>query len=294
MGFTSVADVANQVQKKWSPLWMDELKEDTLLPALVNKDYQNEINMMGDTVYVSQLTRPAATRKTIGVDDVDSFSSAKLETQRVPIVANQRITASYKLSDLVELQSQLGGQDSKIRQALLEAAEISLNDYLYSLIAPSAAAPDHTITGVTDFNASQLNSAAKLASQAKWRKAEGWWCLADPSYSADLRAAQTLTSSDYGGDDQPVVGGQFVKKRFNFNILEDNSGGLAGLTSGGEDAALLFHPDFMHLVMQKQPTFKLSDLHSNEQHGFVLSVDMIVGAAIGIDGAKKHITVINT
>lgn len=294
MTYTAKADVENQVIKRWSPMFMGELIEDTLLAALVNKDYQGEIGQQGDTVYVSQIQRPLAQMKTIGTEDADTFSSAKLETQRVAIVANKRITASYKMSDLVDLQSQLGGQASAIRQALLEACEIQLNNYLYSLVSPSTSAPDHLVTGVTDFNATQLNGAAMLASQAKWRKQPGWWCLADPSYSADLRAAQTLTSSDYGGDDQPVVGGQFVKKRFNFNILEDNSAGLAGLTSGGVDAALLFHPDFMHLVMQKQPTFQLSSLHAQEQHGYVLSVDMIVGATLGIDGDVKHILVMNS
>jgi hypothetical protein len=47
----------------------------------------------------------------------------------------------------------------------------------------------------------------------------------------------------------------------------------------------------MYLVMQEMPTFKLSDLHSNKQHGYLLSVRLIVGAKLGIDGDVKHITV---
>ena len=118
--------------------------------------------------------------------------------------------------------------------------------------------------------------------------------LLDPAYYSDNLNAQTLTSSDFVPD-APVVSGQIARQRYGFNILEDNSAGIGTLAaSGTEDVCLAFHPDFMLLVMQKEPTFKVSDLHSNKQFGFVISVDMVFGAKLGIDGAKKHITVVGS
>ena len=291
MAKTSLADVSDQVQEFWSDLFMDELKEATLLPSLVNKDYDGEILKGGDTVFVSQINRPNAERRTIGVD-ADVFNPKKLSTSRISIVADQRITSSFEFDDVVELQSQIGDKDSKIRQALLESTEIALNDFLYGIIAPSAATPDHVITGITNFNASELGALKVLAAQAKWRK-ERWYVLADPRYHQDLLDATTMTSSDFVPD-QPLIGGQMALNRMGFTILEDNSDGLLTLSGSSQDAAIAFHPDFLYLVMQRIPTFKVSDLHSNKQHGFLISVDLIVGASLGISGNVKHISIIDS
>jgi hypothetical protein len=179
------------------------------------------------------------------------------------------------------LQSQLGAKDSDIRKALVHAVEKQINTYLYSLVAPSTSAPDHLISSVTDFNASELSKVRILAAQAKWERSKGWWVLADPVYYGDILNASTLTSSDYGASDAPVIGGQIVNKRFGFNILEDES-----LST---DQALTFHPDFLVMVMQKAVSLKVSDLHSNKKFGFVISADTIFGAGLGVAGAKKHI-----
>lgn len=296
MTATLIQDVQNQVQKFWAPMFEDQLKEQTLLPSLVSKKYQGEIKKGGDRVRVSQVNRPTAQIRDIGVNS-DSFDSSLLSTQYIDITANKRFVASFEFEDLVEIQSQIGDQNSKIRQALVEAMEIKLNDYLYSLVAASSSAPDHILNGVTDFNAAQLNSVRKLAAQAKWSKTDGWYLLVDPSYMTDVLSATTLVSSDYGASDAPVIGGQMALKRFGFNILEDNSAGLVTyggtLGSATEDFALAFHPDFLHLVMG-QPEFKISDLHSNKRFGYVISVNMWGGAALGNDGNKKHIQIYNT
>lgn len=296
MSATLVGDVSNQVQYFWSPTFMDQLKENTLLPSLVNKAYQGEIKQYGDRVRVSQVNRPTAQRKSVGSGH-ETFSTTQLSTSYVDIVADQVITAAYEFDDLVALQSQIGQQDSKIRQGLMEAVEIELNKYLYSLVAPSTSAPDHSIASVTDFNATQLNAVRKLAAQAKWAKDGGWWLLADPSYMTDLLNAQTLTSSDYVGGEAPVIGGQMARQRFGFNILEDNSLSATvkpSFVTGSEDMALAFHPDFLHLVMQTTPEIKVSDLHSNKQFGYVISIRLLVGAKLGIDGDEKHIVVYNS
>lgn len=295
MSVTLLGDIANQVQKFWSPMFMDELKETTLLPSLVNKAYDGEIRKGGDTVYVSQLNRPNAQRKTTGAGS-DSFSATKMSTSRVAITANQRITASYEVEDLVDLQSQLEQGNPAIRRALLESVEIELNNYLYGLVSPSTSAPDHSIASVSDLNKAAMVANRILAGQAKWRKEGGWWALLDPSYHGDVLSDTTLSSREYAPEDAPVVGGQLAQKRFGFNILEDNSAGLLSLSpaGAGADCGLFFHPDFMHLVMQKQPTFKVSDLHSNKQHGYLISVDIICGANLGIDGNIKHIVNYNS
>jgi hypothetical protein len=279
----NAADIQEMVVKAWSDVFMQELRESLLLGALVNKDYSGSLAQLGDEVTVSQINAPQGETRTVGVD-ADSFNPSALSATSVKVKADKRFVASYEFEDTVMLMSQLGAKDSEIRQSLVFALSQQINDYLFSLVAPSSS-PDHTVTGVTDFNASQVSNVRKLAAQAKWMNNKPWYILADPSYYTDILNAQTLTSSEYGAADAPVISGQVALKRFGFNILEDNS--------KVTDTALAFHPDFLLWVMKQDIQFKVSDLHSNKKFGMVMSADLIGGAKLGIAGDVKHITVAN-
>lgn len=279
MSATSILDVSDQIQKFWAPLFMDELRATALLPALVNKQYEGSITKGGDTVYVSQINAPTGENRTVGTD-AEAFGTEQLSMSRVSIAATKRAVAAFEFEDLSILQSQLESKDSEIRKALVQAINMQVNTYLMSLVAPSTSAPDHLINSVTDFNASQLASARMRAAIQKWEKTKGWYVLCDPVYYSDILNATTLTSSDHVGGETPLIGGQVVNKRYGFNILEDST-----LST---DQAVIFHPDFLHLVMQQSVQFKISDLHSQKKFGYIISADMIYGAGLGIAGSKKH------
>ncbi len=282
MALTSTAEVQDQIQKRWAPMFMKELRESLILGSLVNKEYEGQIAQEGDSVYVSQMAIPNGQLKTVGVD-ADTFDSEQVAFQRVEVKADKVAIASFEVSSMAMLQSQLGSAagESEMRSSLMFAVEKQVNDYLYSLTSPSTSSPDHLLNSVATMDASQLSTIRTLAAKAKWMKDGRWYALLNPDYYEDILNAQTLTSSDYVNGDQPVVGGQLVNKRFGWNILEDNSRNSA--------KGLFFHPDYLHLVMQTQPQFKVSDLHSQKKRGFLISVDLVFGAKLGIDGNKKHI-----
>ena len=284
MSTTSLAEVTNQIQKYWAPVFSKQLRESLLLGSLVDKKYQGNLQNQGDTVRVSQINAPTGQLLTVGTD-ADSFSSEAVSTQYVDIQANKRAVASFKFQDLVSLQSQVGSENPEVMEALKFAMAKQINDYLYSIVSASTSSPDHDIASVADFNAAQLASCRILAAQAKWRMEPGWYALLDPQYYGDILNATTLTSRDYVGD-EPLIAGQVAMKRFGFNILEDNS--------RSADHGLLFHPDFMHMVTQSEVQVKISDLHALGQFGIIMSVDMVFGAAMGNDGSKKCIKVYNS
>ena len=124
MGVTNLSDISNQVQQFWAPLFMNELRAKLVLGSLVNRDYEGEIKQMGDTVYVSQVNAPVG--QLLSNTD-NSFSSETLSTSRISVQANKRAIASYEFQDLVELQSQLGSENSAIRQALMYAVDSQVN-----------------------------------------------------------------------------------------------------------------------------------------------------------------------
>jgi len=278
-GITGLPEVTSQIQKFWSPMFMDELRQNNMLVNIVDKSYQADAPVMGDRVRISQINAPTGEIRTVGTD-ADVYDTEALSLSYVDIDINKRISAALEITELSELQSQLGGQQSSIRESLMHAVSTKLNTYLYSLLVPSTSAPDHALTS-TDFAASEVSIARKTAAAAKWPTNEPWFLLVDPSYYSDILDDTTLSSSEYGATDAPMVGGQVALKRFGFNVLEDNS-----LST---DIGYALYKDALHLIMQKMPTFKVSDLHSQGKFGYVVSVDMVLGAKLGIDGDEKCI-----
>ena len=80
-----------------------------------------------------------------------------------------------------------------------------------------------------------------------------------------------------------MVNGQKARRLFGMNHFMDNS-------KTGKHG-VIFHPDFMHLVTQQSVQVKVSDLHGQKKFGVVFSVDIVFGAALGLEGAKKHIRI---
>lgn len=282
MTVTGMGDVQYQVQKYWSAKFTKQLRASLLLGGLVDKSYEGAIARHGDTVRVSQVNAVTGQLLTIGTD-ADSFTSSALSSSYVDLVADKRAVASYTFQDMVQLQSQLGQDNPEVIESLKYGMAEQINNYLYSLVSPSTSAPDHLLNSVTDMNASQLSAIRLLAAQAKWANDGRWYGLLDPSYMSDIMNATTLTSSDYGASDAPVISGQVAMKRFGFNLLEDNS--------RSTDTAIFFHPDFMHMVSQSEVQVKISDLHPLGQFGVKMSVDMIFGGKLGINASVKHIKV---
>lgn len=278
---TVLADVTNQVQKYWAPMFTKRLRASLLLGGLVDKSYQGQILAQGDRVRVSSLGDFTGQLLTMGTD-ADAFTPEAATMSYVDVVASKRAVASVEFASSVELQSQLSQNNPAVMDSLMFAINKQINTYLYSLVSPSVAAPDHVLNSVTDMNASQLAAIRLLAAQAKWPDGAPKYALVDPSYYSDLLNAVTLTSSDHGAADAPLIGGKVALQRFGFNIFEDSS--------KATDTGLFFTPEFMHLVTQTQVQIKVSDLHSSYKFATVMSVDLVFGAALGNQSGLKHIT----
>lgn len=280
-GKTTLTEVTNQIQQFWSPIFTKELRENLLLGTIVRKDeYEGTIRQKGDRVTVSQVVAPTGENRTVGTD-ADVFNAEKLTTQKVTIQADKRAVAAFEFEDLVDIQSLIDKENPEVMDALQYAVRKQINDYLYTLVSPSTSAPDHDLSSVADLNNAQMKAIRVLSGEAKWMQNKPWYALCSPAHHADAVADTTMASSNYGATDAPIISGQMVYKRWGYNFLEDN-------TRSG-DYSLFFHPDFMHLCMQTEARIKISDLHGQKKFGYVMSVDIIYGAKLGINGSTLHI-----
>lgn len=288
MANTDLDDVTSAIQTFWSPLFQDELRQTNLLYNLVNREYTGDLRVMGDTVKVNQINAPTGQRLTIdGAGVGRTFTPEAMTLSTVSITANQRLVASYDIHDLVMIQSMIDPMSTtsvQARAAMVQAISNQLNTYLYTLVAPAAG---NTIASTTTMTAATVAAARERAAIKKWSYDKPWFGLLAPQYYSDLLVDTTLTSADFGANnDLPVINGQFGLKRFGFALYEDNTQ-TAGAAAGG----LFFHPDFIYMVSQYEPRFKISDKHSQHEFAYVMSVDWVIGAILGIDGDDKHVKV---
>jgi hypothetical protein len=167
MASTNLTDVQYQVQKFWSPMATQQLRESLLLGSLVNKEYQGDLKKMGDTVRVYSVNAPTATTKTVGTSGSNEFSASAISTSYVDVKGDKHVTAAFEFADEVELMSMIESGNPEVMQSLVFSVEKAVNSALFTAMVPSAAAPDHQLGTVTDLNNTQLLSIRKLAAQAK-------------------------------------------------------------------------------------------------------------------------------
>lgn len=262
---------------------MQELRNKYLLQSLVSKQYQGEINKKNDTVRVSQINKPSTTLKTVGTD-ADTYNANKLSTSYVDVVANKRATSAFEFDDLIEVQSIIDPtKNPEIRTAMVDDIGEQIDTYLKSLISPSAASPDHILSGNASMTSAVLLLARNAAAAANWGYNTPWYMLMGSTYYGGLLSDTTLAGADYGATDQPIINGRVSIPRYNFSTFEDPS-----LTAA---YGLGFIPDWLLFVQQTEVRFKISDLHSNSQFGYAMSADVVFGCKTSIDGDVKHLTI---
>jgi hypothetical protein len=279
MAVTTTTDLANQIQDIWSPIFMNEMRETHVLQSLVSKQYQGSIRQKNDTVKITQINAPSSDLR--DTSNWDTFESNKLSTSSLDLVANRRAVSSIEFEDLTQIQSIIDpASDPSVRQALMHDVGNQINDYIYSVMVPSTSSPDHSKGSQATLTNALMAEMRELTSIAKWPKNVPHYFLMGPSYYSDFLADGDLSSSVYGFEDKMRASGVISQQRYGFDCFEDNSMALATYGIG-------FLPDAVLYAAQTEPTFQLSSLHSQKRFGYVLSVDVIFGCKLSIDGASK-------
>lgn len=266
MAINGKSELDYLIPELWSPKMYQELRNDVMFANIFSREYEGVISQFGDTVNVQQIVAPVGE---IITDDKAQFNSQVMSVNRIAITANKRASAAFEFTDLAQLQSMSFQQDAQ--EALLYAIRLKLENDIIAALVPSAAAPDHQIAPASagDLAAADLGSIRTLLSTAKV-PVSNRKLLLSPSYYGDLLSKTQVTSSDFvaGNSAQQGVVSQFM----GFEIMEHNL--------LGTDIGYAVHPSALLLVMQQEIRVKISDLHSQNKYGYLLSADMVYGFSL--------------
>lgn len=266
MSVSGVSQLSNLIPEMWSPLMYNELRNNLMLADFFEKSYEGSISAMGDIVRVNQISAPTGE---ILTDDTQAFSSDALVVNQKTLTVNKRASASFEISDLAQLQSQKF--EAEVQNALVFAVRKQIESQIISALVPSTSAPDHDIApaSASDLAAADIASMRRLLRIAKV-PTQGLGLFLDPNYYADVLTKTQLVSKDFQGG-MPTENGN-VGNLFGFNVMEHDL--------LGADIGFACHPSALQLVMQQGLRIKVSDLHSNNKYGYLISADIVFGISL--------------
>lgn len=252
------------VPEVWSQRWYDVLLAELAFNQLVSRDYEGEIQSLGDTVRIS--TFPEFSEATELAEDAAADADAITVTQQ-SLVINKRFVKDFIVTNQAQLQS-LPAMD-KLREMAVYAIMKKVQSFIISDIAPSTSSPDHVIaydSGTTLALADLLEAKELLDNQN----------VPMPERHIVLGAAQTndvfnitgFTSSDFVLAGSPLTTGEVTLPLLGF---------MPHMTTEVNNTAYLFHKSFYTMAAQQGLQIKVYDLGVEGVRAARVNVDTLVG-----------------
>ena len=252
------------VPEVWSRRYYDVLLAQLPFNSIISRDYEGEIQSLGDTVKIS--TFPEFSDATVLAEDAANDADAITVTQQ-SLVIDSRVVKDFIVTNMAQLQS-LPAMD-KLRELAVYAISKKIQALIVAAISASTSAPDHTIA---------FDSGTTLA-------------LADILECKELLDLQDVPMSDR----HAVMGAAQANDVFNITGFTSSDFILGGspLTTGEVGQALLgfmphmttevgnvvyfFHKSFMTIAAQQGLGIKVYDLGLQGKRAGRVNVDTLIG-----------------
>lgn len=261
---TAGTELSVIVPEIWSQNYYDVLLAELPFNSLISRDYEGEIQNLGDTVKISSF--PEFSEGDIIAEDAAADADSVTITQQ-SLVINKRIVKDFILTNRAMLQS-LPAMD-KLQQMAVYAVQKKIQTEIIADIVPSAATPDHQIA---------YDSGTTLA-------------LADILEAKELKDLQDVAMADRHG----VMGAAQMNDIFNITGFTSSDFLIAGapVQTGQLPAALLgymphmttvvgntsywFHKSFMTMAAQEGLNISVYDLGVEGKRAARVNIDTLIG-----------------
>lgn len=252
------------VPEVWSRKYYDALLENLPFSSVISKDYEGEIQGLGDTVRINSI--PEFDVADTLAEDARADAASVTVTQQ-SLVINKRFVRDFIVTSLAQIQS-IPAMD-KLRDLAIYSIQKAINNYIVSIIIPSASAPDHSIaydSGTTMALADLLEAKELLDAQD----------VPSPDRHLVMGSAQVndifnitgFTSSDFLVAGAPLASGQLPMALLGF---------MPHFASGVGNTSYLFHSSFFTMATQKGMSVSMYDLGVDGKRAMRVNVDTLAG-----------------
>lgn len=248
----------------WSAKFYDVLQASLPFIDSVDRNYEGEIQNLGDTVNIST---------------IPDFSTATLlgegaagDAEAVTVTGQQLVINSRAFKDvIITKKSQMQSLEfmDKLRDKMIYAILKKMQADIISAIVPSASAPDHQIaydSGSTLALADILE--AKELLDAADVMEDNRMCVLGSAQVNDLFNITGFISRDFIPAGSPITSGQFVTPICGF---------MPKMTTVVSSTSRFFHPSFLTMAVQQQLQINEYDLGVEGVRGKRVNADILYG-----------------
>lgn len=258
------SEVSVLVPQIWSQRYYDVLLAELPFNSLVSKDWEGEIQALGDTVKISQV--PEFDDAIELAEDARSDADAVTATQQ-SLVINTRFAKDFIVTNKAQMQS-IPFVD-KLRELAVYAINKKIQAKIISLIVPNASAPDHSIaydSGTTLALADMLEAKELLDNQDVPMSDRHF--VVGSAQLNDIFNITGFTSSDFLVSGAPLASGQLPPSLLGF---APHFTSLVGNTS------YWFHSSFFTMASQKGLNINEYDLGVDGKRASRINCDVMMG-----------------
>lgn len=261
---TSGANTSVIVPEIWSANFYDALLAALPFNSVVSRDYEGEIQNIGDRVKIS--TIPEFSEAEELEEDAAGDADAVTVTQQ-SLIINKRIYKDFILTDKASLQS-LPAMD-KLQDLAIYACLKKFHSNIVDAIAPSTSSPDHAIAfdSGTTLQLADVVECKDLLDAADVPLSERH-CVLGTAQGNDVFAISQFTSSDFVVNNNMLSTGVVGSPLLGFQ---------PHMTSEVGNVCYFFHKSFFAVASQKAINVKVYDLGAQGIRAARVNVDTLAG-----------------
>lgn len=252
------------VPKKWSSKYYDVLLSELPMGDTISRDYEGEIQGLGDTVNVSQFPEFG---DAVEMAEDQRNDAAAITAVQIQLVINKRIAQDFIITKTAMLQS-LPAME-KLKELAIYSIMKKIQSLIISLIVPSASAPDHTLayTSGTTLALADALAAKELLDAQDVPLVNRHLCFGAAQMN-DLFNVTGFTSTDFGVSNAPLINGGLPSQILGF---KPHFSSLFGNTS------YWYHSSFFQMAAQQGMDVKQYDLGSEGKRAQRINCDTLLG-----------------
>jgi len=258
------AELSVLVPEVWSQKYYDVLLAELPFNSTISRDYEGEIQNLGDTVKISSF--PEFDDAGELAEDARSDASSITVTQQ-SLVVDKRIAKDFIITNSAMLQS------LPAMEKLRDLAIYSINKKIQALIiaatVPSASAPDHTIaydSGTTLALADLLEVKELLDAQDV--PMANRHMVVGAAQLNDLFNISGFTSSDFGVSNAPLLNGGLPSQILGF---------MPHFTSIAGNTSYYYHASYQTIAAQQGMSVTEYDLGVDGKRARRINCDTLIG-----------------
>lgn len=256
-------EVSAIVPQQWSSKYYDVLLAELVFESLISRDYEGEIQNVGDTVRIPTIPE---FDEAVELGEADAADADSVVATTQSLVINRRVVKDFIVTNKALLQSLPFVE--KLKEMAVYAIQKKIQAIIISLTVPSTS-PDHTIPydSGTTLTLADLLEGKELMDNQNIPMSNRHLVLGSAQLN-DVFNITGFTSSDFVASGSPLQSGQLPAQLLGF---------MPHFTTVVGNVSTMFHPSFMTIAAQQGMSVKEYDLGVDGIRASRVNTDTLIG-----------------